>query len=134
MIEKKKTGRPLKPLPATLEQIEALGALGLTIEEICQYLGITKKTLYKRMKDQPKVGEAVEAGRVKANARVVQSLYRRATEHNDTTAMIFFLKNRMPDRYRDRHELEHSGGLKFDGKLTLEVVDTDAEGKKKPAK
>lgn len=131
MTEKKKTGRPLKDLPATIEQIETLAGLGLTIEEICIFLKITKKTLYKRMKDLPEVGEAVERGRIRANAQVVKSLYRRATEHNDTTAMIFYLKNRMPDRYRDRHELEHSGGLKFDGKLTLEVVDTDAEGKPK---
>lgn len=127
----KKTGRKLKPLPATLEQIETLGGMGLTIEEICQYLGITKKTLYKRMHDQPEVGEAVERGRVRANTQVNRSLFKRATEDHDTTAMIWWQKNRQPDRWRDRHELEHSGGLKFDGKLILEVVDTDADGKKK---
>lgn len=127
----KKTGRKLKPLPATLEQIQTLAGLGMTIEEMCLYLGVTKKTLYKRMKDQPEIGDAVNAGRIKADAQVVKSLYTRATQHNDTTAMIFWLKNRQPDRFRDRHELEHSGGLKFDGKLTLEIVDTDAEGKAK---
>lgn len=134
MMEKKKTGRPLKPLGATLEQIEALGGMGLTIDEICQYLGVTKKTLYKRMKDQPEVGEAVERGRVRANTQVTRALFKRATEGNDTTAAIWWQKNREPHKWKDRHELEHSGGLKFDGKLTLEVVDTDAEGKKKTAK
>lgn len=134
MSEKKKTGRPLKPLTATLEQIEMLASLGLTIEEICRYLGVTKKTLYKRKKEYPELDEAIERGRIKADAQVVKALYTRATVHNDTTAMIFWLKNRQPDRFRDRHELEHSGGVKFDGKLTLEVVDTDAEGNKKPAK
>jgi hypothetical protein len=129
----KKTGRKLKPLPATIEQIETLAGLGLTIEEICIFLKITKKTLYKRMVDCPEVGEAVECGRVRANAEVSKSLFRRI-QQGDTTAIIWYQKNREPQKYRDRHELEHSGGLKFDGKLTLEIVDTDADGKKKPAK
>lgn len=29
----------------------------------------------------------------------------------DTTAQIFWLKNRRPDKWRDKQELEHSGGL-----------------------
>ena len=44
----------------------------------------------------------------------------------------------MPDQFvldwLRRREFELGGGVKFDGKLTLEVVDTDAEGNKKPAK
>lgn len=127
----KKTGRPLKPLPATLEQIEALAGMGLTIEEMCRYLGVTKKTLYKRKSEYPELEEAIERGRIRADTQVTRALFKRATEANDTTAMIWWQKNRQPDRWRDRHELEHSGGLKFDGKLKLEIVDTDAEGKPK---
>ncbi len=29
----------------------------------------------------------------------------------DTTAQIFWLKNRKPDDYRDKREVEHSGGM-----------------------
>src|SRR5699024_1109586 len=29
----------------------------------------------------------------------------------DTTAQIFWLKNRKPDMWRDRKDLEHSGGM-----------------------
>ena len=31
----------------------------------------------------------------------------------DTTAQIFFLKNRQPGRWRDKKDLEHSGEIKF---------------------
>ena len=29
----------------------------------------------------------------------------------DTTAQIFWLKNRRPDKWRDKRDLEHSGGI-----------------------
>lgn len=31
--------------------------------------------------------------------------------HGDTTAQIFWLKNRKPDVWRDRHQMQHSGTL-----------------------
>jgi hypothetical protein len=31
----------------------------------------------------------------------------------DTTACIFWLKNRQPDKWRDKQELEHSGNLEI---------------------
>jgi hypothetical protein len=40
---------------------------------------------------------------------VIRGLYTRATAGNDTTAAIFWLKNRQPDRWRDRREFEHGG-------------------------
>ena len=42
----------------------------------------------------------------------------------DTTAAIFWLKNRRPDKWRDRKELEHSGSLTvtpFDDMSTAEL-------------
>ena len=82
MTEKKKIGRPLKPLKASLEQIETLAGLGLTIEEICRFLGVTRRTLYKRKHEDPALNEAIERGRVRADAAVIQSLYSRATQQN----------------------------------------------------
>jgi transcriptional regulator with XRE-family HTH domain len=38
-------------------------------------------------------------------------------KHPDTTAQIFWLKNRKPHQWRDKQEIEHSGGL--DNKLDL---------------
>ena len=33
--------------------------------------------------------------------------------HPNTTALIFWLKNRKPSQWRDKQELEHSGGVNF---------------------
>lgn len=41
-------------------------------------------------------------------------------KHPDTTAQIFWLKNRKPQQWRDKQELEHSGGL--DSKLDLSGI------------
>ncbi|MDE0581544.1 helix-turn-helix domain-containing protein [Planococcus sp. A6] len=44
---------------------------------------------------------------------------KRVTKHKspETLAQIFWLKNRMPDQWRDKQEINHSGGL--DNKLDL---------------
>ena len=121
-----KTGRKEKPLAATLEQIETLAGLGLTEEEIALYLGICRKTLHKRKTGDLALAEALRRGKLKADATVVKSLYTRATDHNDTTAMIFWLKNRQPDRWRDKHDLEHSG--RIDGVLTFKFGESGQPG------
>jgi hypothetical protein len=50
--------------------------------------------------------ERVEDARAQADEVVVKSLYTKATIDKDTTAMIFWLKNRQPHLWRDRKELE----------------------------
>lgn len=35
----------------------------------------------------------------------------------DTTAQIFWLKNRRPDRWRDKQQIEHSGTLEVENPL-----------------
>ena len=44
---------------------------------------------------------------------------KRVTKHKspETLAQIFWLKNRMPDQWRDKQEINHSGGL--ESKLDL---------------
>ena len=107
----KKPGRKLKPLQATLEQIETLAGLGLTEDEIAPYLGICRKTLVRRKKRSRAFAEAVLRGKIRADTTVVKSLYTKATDQGDTIAMIFWLKNRRPDQWRDKHDIEFSGGL-----------------------
>lgn len=43
----------------------------------------------------------------------------------DTTAAIFWLKNRKPKEWRDKHELEHSGGVETNQKVDLSSFTTD---------
>lgn len=127
--------RPSKYGKIDLEQVEKLAGLGLIDTEIASVLGISESTL-NNYKKKPEFLEALKRGKLKADAVVIESLYKRATgyEHNavkifmpagaskpiyapyvehyppDSTAMIFWLKNRRVHEWRDRQETEHTFG------------------------
>lgn len=97
-----------------------LALLGCTIPEMCKVLGISAPKLKRMMKDHPSLDEAIIAGRDQADGQVAEALYKRATgfvDPNgqyippDTKAQIWWLKNRQRDRWRDKHEVEHSGSV-----------------------
>jgi hypothetical protein len=127
-------GRPSKYDSIDLVQVEKLASLGLIDTEIASILGVCEKTLnvYKK---KPEFLQAIKKGKDKADAKVIESLYRRATgyehkedkifQHNgepvivpttkhyppDVTAMIFWLKNRRSKYWRDKQDVEHSGSM-----------------------
>ena len=106
-----------------LRQVESLAALGLTDEDIALVLGIGERTL-ERYKKDPEFWHALKTGKIKADSQVAKRLYEKAM-NGDTTAMIFWLKNRRPDLWRDRsyHELSGQVGSP-DNKLIIEVIET----------
>ena len=106
-----KRGRPKKLENIDLAEVEKLAALGLTDEEISSWLNICRATLSNYKKDEKQFLDTIKRGKEKADANVVRSLYKRATEGNDTTAMIFWLKNRRAKDWREKQEIEHSGGV-----------------------
>lgn len=112
----RKTGRKQKPLTVTLEQLEIVAGFGLTEEEISRVLGICRKSLVRRKTKDPKFREALLSGKAKADMNVIKGLYTRATAGNDTTAAIFWLKNRQPERWRDRRDFG------IEGKVDLELT------------
>lgn len=116
-------GRPAKP-PADLSQVEVIASLGLTDTEIAIILGISERTL-NYWKKNPEFLQSLKRGKLKADFQIAKSLYEKA-KGGDTTAMIFWLKNRQPDRWRDRQQQEHSGpgGGPIEHMLTVEVVHT----------
>ncbi len=110
----------------------SLAMMGKTSDEIAAELGVARSTLYGWMGAHPEFSDAIKHGKEVADARVVESLYSKATgtavritkrkrdvlDPNkekvtltevseeqlppDTTAMIFWLKNRQPDMWRDK--------------------------------
>ena len=106
-----KRGQPKKLLKIDLEEVGKLAELGLTDQEIADWIGICRKTLSTYKKQEAEFLHTIKQGKIKADSIVVKSLYKRATEGNDTTAMIFWLKNRRTADWRDKQEIEHKGGV-----------------------
>ena len=84
-----------------------LGQLGLTEDEIRMIMGIPKLR-FEAWKRSERFQEALKKGKLKADLQVISRLYDKAVQ-GDTVAMIFWLKNRLPGRWRDKQLVEHEG-------------------------
>jgi hypothetical protein len=84
-------GRPAhKPDPQTRRQVEAMAGYGVPEADIAGVVGIDPKTLRKHYRSE------LDHGHVKANAKVAENLYRKATGEGREAviAAIFWLKTR----------------------------------------
>lgn len=98
---------------------------GLTDEQIASNIGVSYSTFREWLKKFPALQAALKIGKAPVDLQVENALLKRAlgydyqevtcedgkpvkvvTKHMapDTTAQIFWLKNRRPDRWRDRVE------------------------------
>lgn len=129
--------RPTKYLPEFAEQARKLCLLGATDKELADFFQISTGTLHNWKNDHPEFLSSLKEGKDLADAVVAEKLFKRATgyEHKavkivadaktkdehvveyteryppDTTACIFWLKNRQRDKWRDKVETEHSGNI-----------------------
>lgn len=142
--EGNKGGRPTKFRPEFIVQAAKLAALGATDREVAEFFDVDERTLNRWKHQHQEFCQSLKVGKEAADERVEQSLYRRAIGYTqddthfssyegvvtqtpyvkqvppDTTAAIFWLKNRKPAEWRDKQEVEHTGGL------TLNVTPDDA--------
>ena len=102
MEAKKKPGR--KAINLDHNEIERLAGMRLNERQICASLGINPSTLT-RKKHIKSIKNALEKGRAKAIAQVSSKLFNNAIEGKETS-IIWFLKNRDPDNWKDRNILE----------------------------
>jgi hypothetical protein len=131
-----------------LEEVQKLAALGLTDVEIGRWFNLSERTINYYKKD-PVFLAVLKKGKAEADLEVKRALYKRATGYShedvhiatyegatiitpitkhyppDPTSMIFWLKNREPDRWRDRREQE----LNITGKPITQINVTVREGK-----
>ncbi|KIO62120.1 hypothetical protein B4065_3340 [Caldibacillus thermoamylovorans] len=113
--------------PEGLLKIEGWARDGLTDEQIAQNIGIRRETLYDWKKKYSNITNALKKGKEVVDRQVENALLKRALGYKydeityengketkrvtkevqpDTTAQIFWLKNRRPDKWRDRKELD----------------------------
>lgn len=114
-----------------------LAQAGLTDEQMAEEIGIDSATLYRWKANKAKFREALKDGKATPDDEVEAALLRRAKGFKyveqgkervalpDTTACIFWLKNRRPGEWRDKREHDVTGSIK--GPLIVMMGD-DADG------
>lgn len=126
-------GRPTLYRPEYAAQAEKLCQLGATDAELAAFFEVNTTTIWRWQSSHPEFCNALKAGKASADSRVERSLYQRAVGYTfssekvfqfqgqvvranieehvppDTTAQIFWLKNRDRANWRDKQEVEHGG-------------------------
>lgn len=142
-------GRPTKYKPEYAQQAAKLCALGATDAQLADFFEVAISTISLWKVEHKEFSESINVPKSEANTRVEQSLYRRAMgyEHDevdirviegqlvktpirkyyppDTAAMIFWLKNRNKDEWRDKIDHELAG--KDGGPIKLSITPNDAD-------
>lgn len=126
--------RPSLFRPEFIGQAAKLCRLGATDIEIADFFDVSVATLHRWKHSHSEFCDSLKAGKEAADDRVERSLFARANGYThdavkifqdkgkpvivpfrehvppDTTAAIFWLKNRKPHEWRDRHEVDHRIG------------------------
>lgn len=134
--------RPSLYKPEYAEQAAKLCRLGATDADLADFFEVTTVTIWNWKCNFEEFFKALKAGKDEADARVERSLFQRAVGYSfdavkifqyegvpveapyrehvppDTTAMIFWLKNRKPAEWRDRTEVDVTKSIISDKPLT----------------
>lgn len=130
--DKAKVGRPTKYNPSYCKIAKKMTELGAIDTEIAEALDVDVATFYRWRNQHPEFCESLKIGKEHIDDRVEATLLRRAVGYTqeqvkifqyqgaelvvpyteivqpDTTAMIFWLKNRRPDKWRQAPEPDES--------------------------
>jgi hypothetical protein len=130
-------GRDSAYSPEMNDMARKLALLGLTDEEMATFFGVHVSTYYRWKNENPAFHEAVNAGKLIADANVAESLYKRATgEHvqvekvikkdgvhevikvmtyipGEAGAAMNWLKNRRRQDWQDKVDHSHSGTIEL---------------------
>src|SRR5687767_14012959 len=104
-------GRPSKFNDDLIEKVRELALSGSTDEEIAASIEVSRSTLVLWKARHPEFSDALKSWKDEADDAVELSLYRKALA-GDTTACIFWLKNHRSQDWRDKRDVEYSGGVK----------------------
>lgn len=116
----------IKKIASLEQQIETMAGLGMAMSEICLILGVSKRTLERRVRKHKSFREALDRGRAKVNMSVAKKAYEMATsgEHERTT--MFWLRSR--NGWSETNNLNINGELKVKTLSELmEEIDKEEE-------
>jgi hypothetical protein len=140
-------GRPSKYKDEFPEQARKLCLLGATDKDLARFFGVQESTLNEWKKVHPEFSESLKAGKELADAVIAESLFHRAKGYShpevhvsnyqgaititplvkhhppDPTSMIFWLKNRRPDLWRDKPDPAADEAPVLPVKVVVQVED-----------
>ena len=150
--EKLKTGAPTKYRKEYCVQAAKLCKLGAIDKDIADFFEVSLATVNNWKNDFPELLDALKASKRYADQNVKNALYKRATGFvtqeekdesgsagskttittkevsPDTTACIFWLKNRQPEEWRDKPEDDGESEQPI-GRIKIEVVGANSNNK-----
>ena len=91
--------------PENLLLLEDWARMGLTDEQIAHNMGISRSTLSDYKVKYPIISDTLKKGKDVVDIQVENALLKSALEGSNT-AQIFWLKNRRPDRWRDKRDVD----------------------------
>lgn len=121
-------GRPSKYEDIDLKQVEFLAKEGFTDQKMADFFGVDRANWYRWKNKYPKFRDALKKWKDKSDENVERSLFERANGYDvredkifmheghpivvptikhyppDPTSMIFWLKNRQPEKWREKPE------------------------------
>lgn len=109
--------------PEGLIRLEGWARDGLTDEQIANNIGISAGTLYDWKARFEEFSEALKKGKEVVDYEVENALVKEALSGN-VTAIIFWLKNRRPDKWRDKPEAPGDANALKKAKELLEGIDS----------
>jgi hypothetical protein len=133
--------------PAFVQQARKACAIGFTDNELAQLFGVTFVTINDWKLRYPEFALALKVGKEPVDDKVERSLLQKATGFwidsekvfctdgivtrvptreyypPDTGALCFWLKNRRPDIWRDKHEID--GTIRNEHIFTFEIFEND---------
>lgn len=115
---KKKPGKPpMVMTPKMLKDAEKFAAQGLNQEQIALSLGISGTCFYKQKRINEQFAQACKSGQAKGIQNVSNVLYEKALT-GDNASMMFYLKCRGGNPWREKHEVEvKASGFQFNVNL-----------------
>ena len=129
-VKKGPGGRPTKYKPEFCDQARKLCALSATDAQIADFFGVSEVTINSWKGKNPEFLKSLKESKEQQDTKVERSLFERAMGYShpetkvfcqngevtevdtrkhyppDTTAMIFWLKNRQPAKWRERQEVK----------------------------
>ena len=108
-------GRPTKYDPAYCDAVVAHMSEGASLLSFAAEINVARSTINEWAEVHPEFSEAVSRGKAKCAAWWEAAARNLAlTGAGNATMCVFGLKNMGSDEWRDKQEVEHSGGLKIE--------------------